>query len=201
MCLRCGKYQHCLCCLFVTSSRWGRSDSSFGCKTHASGTTVVLHSNTAHCTACNEDCAAELRSKVQCWHVTSLLSLHSLQCRSVNQCIYVQIMIAQSIVTRLQSRIDTMILWVVCCYKYIIVLHSTLNLRSAGSLTTRRGWSDAMCILLLQNLSNQISSARTHMLSSWLACSVEEESGHLQHHRLSCTQLHATPKRNQSKGQ
>ncbi len=71
-----------------------------------------------------------------------------------------------------------------CCYKYIIVSHSALNLLPAGlcTLTTRRGRSDTMRILLLQNLSNQISSAGTHMLSSWLACSVEEERGHLQHH-------------------
>ena len=77
-----------------------------------------------------------------------------------------------------------MILWVVCCYTYIIVLHSAFDLLPAGlcTLTTRGGWSNAMRILLLQNLSNQISSAGTHMLSSWLACSVEEERGHLQHH-------------------
>ena len=139
------------------------------------------HSSTAHCTACNEDCVAELRSKVACYKFCLPTQPTILQC---NRCVHVQILIAQSRVTRLHFCIDTMILWVVCCYKYIFVLHSALNLRSAGlgTLTTRRGRSDAMCILLLQNLSNQISSAGTHMFSSWLACSVEEERGHLHYH-------------------
>lgn len=192
------KYEHCLCCLFATSTRRGRPNSSFGCKTHASGTT--LKHSTLHSMQRRLCSRAEIKGAMLACYKSSLPTQPTiLQC---NRCVYVQILIAQSRVTRLHFCIDTMILWVVCCYKYIIDLHSALNLRSAGlgTLTTGRGRSDAMCILLLQNLSNQISSAGTHMFSSWLACSVEEKRGHLQHHRHLCTQLHAKPKRNQSKG-
>lgn len=62
---------------------------------------------------------------------------------------------------------------------------STLYSGSARlcTLATSGGWSDAVCILLLQNLSNQISSAGPNMLSRWLASPVKEESWNLQQHR------------------
>lgn len=60
-------------------------------------------------------------------------------------------------------------------------LHSALNLSplALGPLASHR-WSNTMSILLLQNLTNQVSTTGTYVPACGLSSSVKQECWHLQ---------------------
>lgn len=75
-------------------------------------------------------------------------------------------------------------------YNAMCRLDSALNLSppSLCPLTCHR-WPNTICILLLQNLANQISPAGPYMSACWFSGSVEQERGHLHASIMSTLEL------------